>query len=130
MNRKGIMLFETMIVLAICVVLTVPAILPKYEHAQNWQNVKQEFAQKYIKEQQKVVLGRALDFNIYGDGDTLCIGDEEIKLPKGWCTSNYVHINWRPTTVTAGTIRFYNRMTNERVALIFQLGGGAYRFTT
>ena len=71
MNRKGIMLFETMIVLAICIVLTVPAILPKYEDTRNWQNVKQEFAQKYIKEQQKVVLGRALDFNIYGDDDTL-----------------------------------------------------------
>ncbi|MCM6765986.1 hypothetical protein [Weissella paramesenteroides] len=83
MNRKGVTLFETMVVLSVCLVLSIPVILPKDDNNQDWQNVKQEFAQKYIKEQQKVVLGKELDFNIYGYKNTIIIGSEKIKLPRG-----------------------------------------------
>ncbi|XZO07498.1 hypothetical protein ABU186_08115 [Weissella paramesenteroides] len=130
MNRKGVTLFETMVVLSVCLVLSIPVILPKDDNNQDWQNVKQEFAQKYIKEQQKVVLGKELDFNIYGYKNTIIIGSEKIKLPRGWFAGNYVHINWRSTTVTADTISFVNRNTNKHILLIFQLEGGTYRFTT
>ena len=71
-------MFETMVVLSVCLVLSIPVILPKDDNNQDWQNVKQEFAQKYIKEQQKVVLGKELDFNIYGYKNTIIIGSEKI----------------------------------------------------
>lgn len=44
MNRKGVTLFETMVVLSVCLVLSIPVILPKDDNKQDWQNVKQEFA--------------------------------------------------------------------------------------
>lgn len=130
MIRKGITLLETMVVLIIGLVISMPFTLTHENSERDWQKVKNEFQQKYLLKQQQVNLGYFSEFTIRGWQQSIYIGDEEVVLPADWQACNYGNIRWRKSYVTAGTIRFVNIKTQEKASLIFQLGGGTYRFTT
>lgn len=130
MARKGITLLETITVLIIGLVISMPVVLTHESQERDWQRVKNEFQRKYLIKQQQVNLGYFSEFTIRGWQHSIYIGDEEIALPSGWQACNYGNIRWQKSYVTAGTIRFLNIKTKEKVSLIFQLGGGTYRFTT
>lgn len=130
MIRKGITLLETMFVLIIGIVISMPFALTHENSERDWQKVKHEFQQKYLLKQQQVNLGYFSEFTIRGWQQSIYIGDEEVVLPADWQACNYGNIRWQKSYVTAGTIRFMNIKTREKASLIFQLGGGTYRFTT
>lgn len=130
MIRKGVTLVETIVVLMIGLLISIPIIIVTDKQDRDWQCVKTEFQEKYLLMQQQANLGYFSEFDILSRQQTIFIGDEEITLPANWRADNYTKIRWKKTYVTAGTIRFFNVKTKKYVSLIFQLGGGTYRFTT
>lgn len=130
MIRKGVTLVETIVVLMIGLLISIPIVMVPNHQDRNWECVKTEFQQTYLLMQQQANLGYFSEFDIFSRQQTIFIGEEEIALPADWQACNYTKIRWKKTYVTAGTIRFFNVKTKKYVSLIFQLGGGTYRFTT